>query len=78
MAPITEKIWTVLGTEFGDDAGKRALIVRALYVLKSYGAAFRNHFAECMNHLGCNPCCDDRALWMKAEIIPDDGVLYWS
>jgi hypothetical protein len=29
-APITEKIWTVLGPEFGDDAGKRALIVRAL------------------------------------------------
>jgi hypothetical protein len=32
-APITEKVWTVLGLEFGDDAGKRALIVRALYVL---------------------------------------------
>jgi hypothetical protein len=29
-APITEKVWTVLGPEFGDDAGKRALIVRAL------------------------------------------------
>jgi hypothetical protein len=25
--PITEKVWTVLGPEFGDDAGKRALIV---------------------------------------------------
>jgi hypothetical protein len=33
-APITEKVWTVLGPEFGDDAGKRALIVRALYGLK--------------------------------------------
>jgi hypothetical protein len=28
-APITENIWTVLGPEFGDNAGKRALIVRA-------------------------------------------------
>jgi hypothetical protein len=44
-APITEKNWTMLGTEFGDDAGKRALIVRALYRLKSAGAAFRNHLA---------------------------------
>jgi hypothetical protein len=33
-APITEKFWTVLGPEFGNDAGKRALIVRALYGLK--------------------------------------------
>jgi hypothetical protein len=26
-APITEKVWTVLGPEFGEDAGKRALVV---------------------------------------------------
>jgi hypothetical protein len=44
-APITENIWTVLGPEFGDDAGKRALIVRALYGLKSAVAAFSNHLA---------------------------------
>jgi hypothetical protein len=44
-APITEKVWTVFGPEFGDDAGKRALIVRALYGLKSAGADFRNHLA---------------------------------
>jgi hypothetical protein len=75
-APITEKVWTVLGPEFGDDAGKRALIVRALYGLKSAGAAFRNHLAECVKHLGWNPCRADRDLWMKAETRPDDGVLY--
>jgi hypothetical protein len=34
MAPLTEKVWTVLVPEFGDDVGKRALIVRALYGLK--------------------------------------------
>jgi hypothetical protein len=26
-APITEKVWTVLGPEFGDGAGKRALML---------------------------------------------------
>jgi hypothetical protein len=26
-APITENVWTVLGPEFGDDDGKRALVV---------------------------------------------------
>jgi hypothetical protein len=74
-APLTWKVWTVLGPEFGDDAGKRVLIVRALYGLKSAGPAFRNHLAECMNHLGWHPCRADRDLWMKAETCPDDGVL---
>jgi hypothetical protein len=77
-APITEKVWTVLVPEFGDEAGKRALIVRALYGLKSAGAAFRNHLAEFMKHLGWHPCRADRDLWMKAETRPDDGVLYWD
>jgi hypothetical protein len=41
MAPITEKVWTVLGPEFEDDAGKRALIVRSLYGLmhEAFGMA---------------------------------------
>jgi hypothetical protein len=77
-APITEKVWNVLDPEFGDDAGKRALIVRALYGLKYAGSAFRNHLAECMKHLGWNPCGADRDIWMKAETRPDDGVLYWA
>jgi hypothetical protein len=76
--PITEKIWTVLGPEFGDDSGKRALIVRALYGLKSDGAVFRNHLAECMKQLGWHPFRADRDLWMKAGTRPDDDVLYWA
>jgi hypothetical protein len=77
-APITEKVWTVPGPEFGYDAGKRALIVRDIYGLKSAGAAFRNHLAKFMKHLGWNPCRTDRDLWMKAETRPNDGVLYWA
>jgi hypothetical protein len=68
----------VLTPEFGDDAGKRVLIVRALYGLRSAGAAFRNHLAGCMKHLGWHPCRADRDLWMKAEARLDDGVLYWA
>jgi hypothetical protein len=75
-APIT--VWTVLGPNFGDDAGKRALILRALYGLNSSSAAFRNHLDECMKHLGWDPCRTDRDLWMKAETRPDDEVLYWA
>jgi hypothetical protein len=77
-APITEKVWTVLGPEFGEDAGKHALIVRALYGLNSAGADFRNHLAECMKHLRWHTCRADSYLWMKAETCPDDGVSYWA
>jgi hypothetical protein len=75
-ASITVKVWTVLGPEFGDGAVNRALIVIALYGLKSAGAAFRNHLAECMHNLGWHPCRANRDLWMNTETRPDDGVLY--
>jgi hypothetical protein len=52
--------------------------VIALYGFKFSGAAFRNHSAEFMKHLGWNPCRADRDIWMKAETRPDDGILYWA
>ncbi len=58
-APCSEKIWTVLGPDFGSDAGKSAIVVRALYGLKSASASFRNHLADCMTHLGFTPCLAD-------------------
>ena len=77
-APCEELIWTVLGPEFGADEGKRALIVRALYGLKSAGASFSRHLADCMRHLGYKPCKADPDLWMKAETRPEDGFLYYA
>ena len=77
-APITEKVWTVLGPEFGQDAGKRAIIVRALYGLKSAGAAFRAHLASFMRQMGYTSCKADPDLWLKAEIRPSDSVKYYS
>ena len=77
-APVAEKIWCVLGPEFGADAGKRAIIVRSLYGLKSAGASFRNHLADCMRHLGWESCIADQDLWMKAEIRPSDGHKYYA
>ena len=73
-APITKKVWTILGPEFGEDAGKTAVIVRALYGLKSAGAAFRAHLASCMRELGYTSCKADPDLWLKPETRPDDGV----
>ena len=50
--PCREKVWTIDGIEFGRDAGKPFKIVKALYGLKSSGAAFRSHLAEKLDDIG--------------------------
>jgi hypothetical protein len=77
-APYTEKIWTVLCPEFGSDARKSAIVVRALYGLKSAGATFHNHLADCMTHLGFTPCLTDPDLWMRLEVRPSNSVSYYA
>ena len=76
-APVTEKIWTLLGKEFGHDEGKTAIIVRALYGLKSAGAAFRAHLASFMRQMEHTSCKADPDLWLKAEKKPD-GTPYYA
>jgi hypothetical protein len=77
-APVLEKICCVLGPEFGAKAGKCAIVVQSLYGLKSAGASFQNHLANCMWHLGWESCITDQELLMKAEIRPDDGCKYYA
>jgi hypothetical protein len=72
-APISEKVWTVLGPEFNLDAGKSAIIVCTLYGLKSTGAAFFPHLASFMRQMGYTPCKIDPDLWYKAETRPADN-----
>jgi hypothetical protein len=75
---LTEKIWTVCGAEFGEDQGKNAVVVRALYGLKSAGHDYGVHIANCMVHLGYTPCEADRDVWMKPMVRPDDGLKYFA
>ena len=77
-APVKEKIWTRLGTEWGENKGKRATVVRALYGLKSAGNSFRSHLADCMRNLGYRPCLADPDLWYKPMTRPDDGFRYYA
>ena len=46
---------TILGPGVEDNAGKSAIIVRALHKLKSVSASFRVHLAQCMHELGYEP-----------------------
>ena len=77
-APITEKVWKILGPEFGADARRSALIVRALYGLKSAGAAFCAHLASFMRKMGYTPCKANPDLWLKAKTRPDNNFKYYS
>ncbi len=76
-APITEKVWAFLGPEFSIDAGKSAIIVHALYGLKSAGAAFCMHLASFMRQMGYTSCKADPDLWYKAETRPADSFRYY-
>ena len=75
-APIEENLWKTLGPEFGPEAGKIALVVYALYVLKSIGDAFCAHLGWCMQGIVYEPYIDDPDLWIKSEVRPDGGYEY--
>ena len=75
-APVKEKIWTYLGPDHGEYESKKAIIVRALYVLKSSGADFRAHLCECMAALVYKPYLADPDLWLKAH--NRDVIDYYS
>jgi Reverse transcriptase (RNA-dependent DNA polymerase) len=71
-APCKEKIYTTLGQEFGPNAGKKAIIIHALYGLKNAGASFGHHISDCMQMLGYERCKADPDLWYKPMVCPDD------
>eukprot|EP00956_Cyclotella_meneghiniana_P028509 scaffold66582_cov38-Cyclotella_meneghiniana.AAC.3 len=73
-----EKIWTTLGPEWGADQGKKAIVVRALYGLKSSGTAFREHLGKFMSDMSYTPLRKaDPDLWMK-EQANKAGTDYYS
>jgi hypothetical protein len=76
--PVNEKVWTILGPKFGYDAGRSAIIVHALYGLKSAGAAFQAHLVSFMCQMGYTSCEADPDLWLKAVTRPEDNVRYYA
>jgi Reverse transcriptase (RNA-dependent DNA polymerase) len=75
-AQTEEKVYTVTGKEFGHEAGRLATIVRALYGLKSSGAAWHNHFAQSLNDLNFLSCRSDPDVWRRAASKPDGTTYY--
>ena len=79
-APCNERIHVKCGPElFGpDNEGKFAVIVRALYGLKTSGHSWRTHFSVCIREeLGYEPTVADPDVYRKPEVKPD-GTKYYS
>ena len=76
-APCKERIWFVAGPEFGDRAGCPVKIVRALYGLKTSGAAWRNHLAATIREMGFEPTKADPDVWRR-RASKANGFEYWE
>ena len=76
-APCSEKIFTICGPEFGSEhQGRVAVIVRALYGLKSSGAAWRAHLAETMRDMNFKMCHADNNVWLRKAKKPNGEFYY--
>ena len=53
------------------------IVVRALYGLKSSGAAFRAHLAERLYEMGFKPSKADPDVWMRPD-AKEDGSEYYE
>jgi hypothetical protein len=76
-ANTREKVHTICGLEFGhQNLGKVAVITRALYGLKSSGAAWRSMFAASLQELGFISSIVDPDVWYRAASKPDGSLYY--
>jgi hypothetical protein len=76
-APCRERIWVRAGKEFGDMEGSVMLVVRALYGLKSSGAAFRSMLADRLYDIGYRPTKGDPDVWIRPA-VKGDGFEYYE
>ena len=75
-APCREKISVTCGLEFGIYAGRTAIVERALYGLKSSGAAWRSHCADVIRGMGFQMCRADNDVWLRRARKPDGTEYY--
>ena len=75
-ANCREKIWTYVGPEFDSERWQPMIIKKALYGLKSSGAAFRTHLAETLHDIGFKPTKADPNVWIRLAVKPDGSEYY--
>ena len=76
-APCRERVGIVCGPEWGPLQGRKAKVVRALYGLKSSGAAWRSHLSDVIREsLGFTMCKADNDVWFRRAQKPDGTPYY--
>ena len=76
-ADCREKIYIIAGPEFGSKEGKVTIVRKALYGLKTSGAAFQAHLAETLYDLSYTPLRADPDVWIRPAVKPD-GFKYYE
>jgi len=71
-----EKVYFRAGKEFGVKCGRLVLIVRALYGLKSSGAAFRAKLSHELREMGYVASLGDPDVYMKGRSRADGSTFY--
>ena len=75
-APCREKIYTIAGAEFGDIKGKVLIIERALYGLKSSGAAWRSMLRETILDMDFLDTVADHDVYRRLATKPNGDKYY--
>jgi hypothetical protein len=76
-APCREKIWFEGKLETGSDSGKVLVLTRALYGLKSSGAAWRADLAGTLRDLGYTSTQADPDVWIKSMVDHYEMILVY-
>ena len=75
---MQEKVHTTVGLEFGQElSGKTSVICKALYGLKSSGAAWWAHLANTLHDLQYCSSLADLDIWMHPN-VKENGELYYE
>ena len=64
------------GPEFGPEQGKKLIIVRALYGLRSASASFRSFMAKKLDEMGFKSSKGDFDIWMRPATKPEGDEYY--
>jgi hypothetical protein len=76
-ADCREKVHTTLGVEFGQNmVSKTAIICKALYGLKSSGAAWRAHLAATLYDLQYCSSLADPDVWLRPNVKTNGDTYY--
>ena len=59
-----KKVYIIVGPEFGDLAGHKLIIYKALYGLHTSGARYHEKFVKTMKSMGFKPHKSDPYVWM--------------